>query len=358
MLPIPFMNPMAALMQGSAQDPLMSNTPVQDPMEAPPVATVEGSLGGYPDEYRMSNNRQIMEADEANAEAEEMAERKGMFGVKGTLRDILGILGDSFLVQSGNDPMYGPRREQEMLSDAMTGYTAQPLEAIERVARINPNAAMELAERYGVDLNNQMAHRRGMIGHQLDAEKEAADRYKTGMTLFGQLYGSINDDRTLQAMTPAMNRIKEIFGLGDEFQVGDKYDPELARAYAEGSMPTSRQVTARQADRRLDQGDRRLDQGDRRVAQGDARVQQGAARVQQGDRRTTVAEQREARQAGEGGRGSRASSSVGTTPGAYQLPNGGMAVRGFDGSVTNMTREQARDWVAKNEARLRQVQQR
>lgn len=53
----------------------------------------------------------------------ERIERKGMFGVKGTLRDVLGLVGDAFLTQSGNAPVYAPRRREEKIADAMYGYT-------------------------------------------------------------------------------------------------------------------------------------------------------------------------------------------------------------------------------------------
>ena len=53
-------------------------------------------------------------------------ERKGMFGVKGTLRDILGTVGDAFLVQSGNNAVYGPQRDREKMGDALTGFTNSP----------------------------------------------------------------------------------------------------------------------------------------------------------------------------------------------------------------------------------------
>lgn len=52
-------------------------------------------------------------------------ERKGLFGIKGTARDILGLLGDAFLVQSGNKPMYAPRREEERKADALRSFFEQ-----------------------------------------------------------------------------------------------------------------------------------------------------------------------------------------------------------------------------------------
>lgn len=78
-------------------------------------------------------------------------QRRGAFGAKGTLRDILGTLGDAFLVQSGNKPVYGPRRDREQNADAMAGFTDNPLAAIERLGHNDPAAAEELYKTYQTD---------------------------------------------------------------------------------------------------------------------------------------------------------------------------------------------------------------
>jgi len=78
-------------------------------------------------------NRSFLE--EAQSALGNAPERKGMFGMKGTLRDILGTLGDAFLVQGGGKEIYRPRREQEQQMDAMGGFTANPLAAMERLSQ-------------------------------------------------------------------------------------------------------------------------------------------------------------------------------------------------------------------------------
>ena len=45
--------------------------------------------------------------------------RTGMFGIKGTFRDILGLLGDSLSSATGGDTYYNKRREQEKYADAL-----------------------------------------------------------------------------------------------------------------------------------------------------------------------------------------------------------------------------------------------
>lgn len=52
---------------------------------------------------------------------EGLPQHKGMFGVKGTLRDVLGLIGDTFLVGSGGKAVYAPQRQKERMSDALVG---------------------------------------------------------------------------------------------------------------------------------------------------------------------------------------------------------------------------------------------
>ena len=103
----------------------------------------------------LGNTPAIEAAGQAIQRGQEVSDRRGMFGMKGTLRDVLGVLGDAFLMQSGNAPIYAPRRRQEQISDAMAGYADKPLEAIERVAYYDPAMAAELKKEYETNLLRQ-----------------------------------------------------------------------------------------------------------------------------------------------------------------------------------------------------------
>ena len=100
------------------------------------------------DPYALENAPAIARRDIGLEAGREASDHRGMFGTKGTLRDILGIVGDAFLVQSGNKPMYAPVREQERISDAMAGFTEDPMAAIERVAGESPMLAQKMLEQY------------------------------------------------------------------------------------------------------------------------------------------------------------------------------------------------------------------
>ena len=90
----------------------------------PPVVSPDDTQRMLLERYKgnLDNSDFIRARQEAVRAGEKASDRRGMFGVKGTLRDILGVLGDAFLIQSGNAPIYGPTRREERISDAMAAF--------------------------------------------------------------------------------------------------------------------------------------------------------------------------------------------------------------------------------------------
>lgn len=69
----------------------------------------------------MMANQQATPEEEIVAKGLDPIEHKGLFGVKGTLRDVLGLLGDSYLMVNGRNPYYAPIRREELLGSEMAG---------------------------------------------------------------------------------------------------------------------------------------------------------------------------------------------------------------------------------------------
>jgi len=112
--------------------------PNSSPLPTAPISPddlVPRSLGNLGD---------AQEVQQANRNTQEGVQHKGMFGVKGTLRDILGFVGDSLLVGSGKNPIYGRTRQRELEGDAMAGFTRDPNAAAERMTGVNTEVAKEL----------------------------------------------------------------------------------------------------------------------------------------------------------------------------------------------------------------------
>lgn len=215
-------------------------------------------------------------------------QHKGMFGIKGTARDILGTLGDAFLVQAGRDPIYGPRREQEKIMDAMAGYDPMDeqssMAAISRLSQINPKLANEMAvdfmdTRAKVAANQALATQRGV-----SSGRDVADMATALLnTATPENYPRI---RAMIQQMEARSGVQLPFTLPETYT-------EDVRNLAYASYPVKDQVSEA---RRQKYGETRLEQLERNLeSQIDARrasTAQGAARVSQGERRTREYERR------------------------------------------------------------------
>jgi hypothetical protein len=66
------------------------------------------------------------------------------FSVGSTGRNILGGLGDAFLLQAGMDPRYAPKLKAAREAEAMEDFTSDPRSAIMRLNQIDPDKAAKL----------------------------------------------------------------------------------------------------------------------------------------------------------------------------------------------------------------------
>lgn len=144
------------------------------------------------------------------------AEPTGMFGVKGTLRDILGTIGDSFLVQSGNNPMYYQQMQSEKRAAAMEDFVNNPLEAVKRMSQAGFG---EEARKMYYD---HVKDRREAMKARLDQEKTmgeiTADSQKYADTVNNQIanmLGNVNwdDPQAVSAATEWARRYSSQKGV-------------------------------------------------------------------------------------------------------------------------------------------------
>lgn len=202
----------------------------------------------------LRNTEWAQAAVDARNENDKKVEHKGMFGVKGTLREVLGTLGDAFLVQGGAKPIYAPTRQRERMGDAMAGYTQAPRSAAERMTAVDPEFAQAMGKNI---MDQEIARARA----EQQAQKEAAARYAVGIEKFGGLMGSkgLDNVETYSQVKPILEKIKSAYGLGDEFKIPDQYDSNYAAAVSSGAIKPYQQRTLEDADERIDQSGRRVD---------------------------------------------------------------------------------------------------
>ena len=180
--------------------------------------------------------------EEALAAGENVPQRKGLFGVKGTLRDVLGTLGDAFLVQSGNKAMYQPRRQMEKESDAMGGFTQDPMAAIERLANVNPEAARKLYDEY---TGNQI--RQGTLQSQEASRKSTIEtRNQKNLQDFGnyaaRLMSQADTPEKQQYAMSILQRRAQALGIDlEDLGLGADLSPEQRAILGSGDMTVNQQ---------------------------------------------------------------------------------------------------------------------
>lgn len=183
-------------------------------------------------------------------------EHKGAFGQTGTLRKILGTLGDAFLVQGGGKAMYAPKVQQEKESDALVGFAQNPSAAIGRLAAVNPDAAVKLQNQV---VNQELAQ--GRINQA--SQKLGAATGAKAMITFGQLnqaYAKAPTPEAKQAILAQVQALRDSSGL-DEKTMPDPTDAtagSMAIAYTPRSVIQQQSADQtgqnQQANQQLSQG--------------------------------------------------------------------------------------------------------
>lgn len=188
--------------------------------------------------------------------AESAPEHKGMFGTKGTLRDVLGTLGDAFLTQSGNQQIYAPQRERERRSDAMAGFTDDPRAAVERLAAggFSQDAQAINKQRLATQGSIQQAESDQRMAQQeaeVKAAQQAYDNRNESAELLYTAMGGAKSEEEYQRIRPILEVIKSQGGLGEEYYIPETFDEGMAAAYTRMGMNPSQQMSAERGDRQL-----------------------------------------------------------------------------------------------------------
>lgn len=191
----------------------------------------------------LRNTEWAQAAVDARNENDKKVEHKGMFGVKGTLRNVLGVLGDAFLIQGGAKPIYAPTRQREREGDAMAGYTQSPRSAVERMTAVNP----ELAQNMGDSVARQELARAQQ--EAIQAQRRAALREK-GIGIVSQFLGAdgMSDPETYKRFRPQIQKIIDQYGLSDVYNLPEEYDPSYSSVAASAGLDPAQRAADQDRD--------------------------------------------------------------------------------------------------------------
>jgi len=205
---------------------------------------------------------------------------KGLFGIKGTLRDLLGAVGDFKANMEGKTGRYEMLRNREEAGDAMRSYDPSDPQsaatAIRRMFKVDPNTGRDMLK----DYQEQQAKR-------LLAEQK---RRELGLSILQNMAGTINDEATYSKMAPLLRQTAQRYGVDPadyEPFLGDTYDKDRLGAFRYGGFDVDKQEALRETARYHDLQDENYDERteisrkgtEARISQGNARVSQGAART-------------------------------------------------------------------------------
>lgn len=223
------------------------------------------------------NRRDLEARDVAMQEIEEYRKekpRKGMFGVKGTLRDVLGFLGDTYLVGQGKDPAYQARRDQERMSDAQAGITNNPRAAAERTGYYDPETGrtiMEKAEEAELRKAQQQSLADSRNSLIKDREIKQTDKATLATQSLLATPGAIGEDGSITpAAMQALGRIATSYNTTPEALLGG-LQGDSARLYSQARIDPYRQQRLEDYDQGLAQGERRVVVGERNAATSERR---------------------------------------------------------------------------------------
>lgn len=184
----------------------------------------------------MAAGQAPMESQGEDMVAEARPIHKGIFGIHGTARNILGVLGDAFLTQAGRNPIYAPARDREKMSDALGGsedFVTNPLAAIQRFIKAGyPEQAQQLYSSHVQDTQRQTAQSIAMQEAQYKAQQRAA-----------ALLGSIKPDGSNYARVKELHdNYLKVHGIQPTVPLPDTYDPAAIAEARYSAYPVSQQI--------------------------------------------------------------------------------------------------------------------
>lgn len=164
-------DPQMAPPMSSADQFLQQPNPQMDAPQAPSGTSQDATPPGL----NYNNSRQagaVQDALDGEPALRGGSANPGIYGIlpknlqHGTLRNVLGALGDAFLVGSGHDAQYRPRMENQSIGAALAGYNPEDPDsvqaAIQRVAATGAPGSQAMVEKLQASYASAQYHKAQM----------------------------------------------------------------------------------------------------------------------------------------------------------------------------------------------------
>lgn len=131
----------------------------------------------------------------------------GAFGVGRTGGNILGLIGDAFLMQAGQRPIYSPRLQELREAEALEDYATDPRKALKQYQMVNPQDGLDRWDKYedNVRADGQLTRQNRLLDSQIEdtvaKRVQAMFRTATPETL-GAITKRAEEYYTAKGLTP------------------------------------------------------------------------------------------------------------------------------------------------------------
>lgn len=211
----------------------------------------------------------------------------GAFGLKGTLRDVIGTIGDALLVGSGRKAMYAPQRakekQQEQLAQAGANFSNDPHGTVADLRRrglfkeanaLEKSLREKTAANYKIQLD-QRKEARDFAKDSRDQQEDALDIGKKARVIGGSMVSRMNADN-YGAAKGAYDSYFKNMNISPPFKLPETYN----QAALEGFMKASTDVKDQYANEFRDRAAKNASQRTQNQAQAIANAKEAAdARV-------------------------------------------------------------------------------
>ena len=178
-------------------------------------------------------------------------EHKGLFGIKGGLRNFLGTLGDGL---AGNNN-FARLRQQEREGDALINFGMDPLGAVQNLMAVNPEKGMELQDNLIKQRNAEVQN--AALAEYRKAQMEAlkAARTQKGLGVVAGYLGAFDKDPrapdSYKQALPGLRKVIEEYDLSDIYDLPDEYDRDTINRLSYAGMNPSQQAADEDRDTNL-----------------------------------------------------------------------------------------------------------
>jgi hypothetical protein len=155
-------------------------------------------------------------------------------GWKPRPQTILGAIADAYLMSKGGKPMFTMMRDKRSMTEAMNGFTEDPLKAIRRIGKMDPDKAWDL-------FNQQQDNRRADQTTQRIL-RDSDERYvEHGLKRIGSMLGTANE-KNWGALRERIQGYADHRGITLPYQLPETYDPDFVNTVRMGEVPVDNQL--------------------------------------------------------------------------------------------------------------------